>query len=135
MKFEEAMKKVREGYKVRRKNWAKEFYVGVMVGGFLRIINGKRSLEPEFSIGDMNADDWETVNDWKLSEQKEKECDPDGLEYNIYLESDVRECRDEILKDIEKNSVGGHLLDESGVKHLLDESRAKEIVKKWFGDV
>jgi len=145
MNFMEAVKAMKEGKKVTRNlPWGDVYIYSYNEVFYLKRVSEPR-IEWRMRVCDIEATDWEIVDsdeDWNLAEEvgfdhsrtrftKLKEFDPfqSKLNGNMFHRSDVKKCRDKIIKDIDKKCR------EEKMVGLGWPSKILNIVNARFGDL
>jgi hypothetical protein len=104
MNFLEAVKAMKEGKKVSRKLPWNNIYIYSHDNVFFLKRNGEMRIEWRMSIEDIDATDWEVVEEyeyWNLAEQMDKDFEITGLgEWDkSWAKKNIEKCRDLILKE------------------------------------
>jgi hypothetical protein len=132
MNFLEAVKAMKEGKKVSRKLPWNNIYIYSHDNVFFLKRNGEMRIEWRMSIEDIDATDWEVVEEyeyWNLAEQMDKDFEITGLgEWDkSWAKKNIEKCRDLILKDI--------FGDKPRTELSPTETLYNKIINKRFGDL
>jgi len=129
MKFEEILKLLREGKKVRRKDWGnKDYYIySLDHEGKIECLERVGYI---FSLLDFLADDWEEYKEednWNM----EKCCFEEEMGYHIDI-CDVKKLKEKIFEDIRKEHKEdlGFGIWFNNFKEILDKRFGFNEVKK-----
>lgn len=96
MNFLEAVKAMKEGKRVRRREWDKE-----------QFCTERNWKEKEYVLfTGIEATDWEIVEgEWKLSDKKQTHRPIEGNDYFAYRENDIKTFIQKVKEDIADNLV------------------------------
>jgi len=129
-----AVEQMKQGKKVRRSIYHEGHY---LMQEHLDIIIDERKISVCLGIVEFDALDWEVVEDdkdWNLAEQEEAdECTGPKTGSHTkckYWGSDVKKCRDLIIKDLQN----GHCTNDCGVMSI-SYKKIYETINKRFGDL
>lgn len=126
MDFMEAVKAMKEGKTVSRK---KTWHLEPSVLPSIQRWGSKTDYVAPIEISDVEATDWEVVDDdkdWNLASKEEE--DDDHYIDRLFIKRNVKKCRDLILQDLENAMLEQKVSYEMFI-------RARNIVNKRFGDL
>ena len=129
MNLNEAVEKLKKGYKIRRKNWIDiDYYIEVTNNGQIVDNNGLYRSIGIVSLSDLTEDAWEL---FKTEDDKLKYK---GKKYAIYEAcsnmSSCNKCKD-TYKDIHKNCIESNC--RINIRHL--NSLSEDLIEKMYENV
>ena len=137
----EAIEKMKEGKKVRRKHWDTMSGFALFESKGVGLVFTNNRFSDKITVADAEATDWEVFDeekDWELRfHQQTYPAATLGIRHpgneHLYFEKHVKKCRDLLIQDLDEDLEEG-----SALRH--DQRRIwhnwfKKIVKGRFGDL
>lgn len=125
----EAIEKMKEGKKVRRKHWDTMSGFALFESKGVGLVFTNNRFSDKITVADAEATDWEVFDEekeWNLAKLFE-DISYGGWKSNIDVvgKISVKKCRDLIIKDIKEYQK----------KFIVGHQEAIEFVEKRFGDL
>lgn len=133
MNFKEAYEKMREGKKVRRKDWLGYWFIeDGKVKIYLKDGNIKFNNFTQETIANTLAEDWEVVEEPKSKDWKPKKGD---IYYYIGNAGSIfnYDCREDILDEAHRN-IGNYFKTEEDAKHMVEKFKVIRELQKFANE-